>query len=151
MTPSASASRLIVRRSTPCRAPIRRAIANTRPWVRRGGRPSLGTRGKVGSGDNVMNRNRVVVSGHRTETTRRLPSMDNHTAHLALYDGLTDSEVGHLMVELHTGRFTGKPFEVVTVAESERPVTTMGGLLVMPDALLAELEPADSDLLVLPG
>jgi putative intracellular protease/amidase len=77
--------------------------------------------------------------------------MDNHTAHLALYDGLTDSEVGHLMVELHTGRFTGKPFEVVTVAESERPVTTMGGLLVMPDALLAELEPADSDLLVLPG
>ena len=77
--------------------------------------------------------------------------MDNHTAHLALYDGLTESEVGHVMVELHTGRFTGKPFDVVTVATSNAPITTMGGLRVMPDALLAGLEPADSDLLVLPG
>jgi putative intracellular protease/amidase len=77
--------------------------------------------------------------------------LDNHTAHLALYDGLTESEVGHVMVELHTGRFTGKPFDVVTVATSNAPITTMGGLRVMPDALLAGLEPADSDLLVLPG
>jgi putative intracellular protease/amidase len=77
--------------------------------------------------------------------------MENRTAHLALYDGLTDSEVGHLLVELHTGRFTGTGFDVVTVAESREQITTMGGLRMVPDALLAELEPADSDLLVLPG
>jgi putative intracellular protease/amidase len=39
----------------------------------------------------------------------------------------------------------------VTVAQSRDPVTTMGGIRIVPDALLAELEPADSALLVLPG
>ncbi|HEX2466800.1 MAG TPA: DJ-1/PfpI family protein [Solirubrobacterales bacterium] len=77
--------------------------------------------------------------------------MAKDRAHLAVYDTLTDSEVGHLLVELHTGRFTGTSFEVVTVAESPEPITTMGGLLVLPDALLADLEPADSELLILPG
>ena len=77
--------------------------------------------------------------------------MDKGRAHLGVYDTLTDSEVGHLIVELHTGRFTGTSFEVVTVAESPEPITTMGGLRVMPDALLADLGPAESDLLILPG
>jgi len=73
------------------------------------------------------------------------------TAHVATYDGLADLEIGHLLAELHTGRFTGTPFRVVTVAESRDPVTTMGGVRIVPDALLADLDPADSDLLVLPG
>jgi putative intracellular protease/amidase len=77
--------------------------------------------------------------------------MDKHTAHLALYDTLADWEVGHLLVELHTGRFTGTPFDVVAVAGSLEPITTMGGLRMVPDMLLADLEPADSDLLILPG
>ena len=77
--------------------------------------------------------------------------MDKYTAHLALYDTLADWEVGHLLVELHTGRFTGTEFDVVTVAESLEPITTMGGLRMLPDMLLADLEPADSDLLILPG
>ena len=77
--------------------------------------------------------------------------MLNRTVHVAVYDGLADAEVGHLLAELHTGRFTGTPFDVVTVAESRDPVTTMGGIRIVPDALLADLEPADSALLVLPG
>lgn len=77
--------------------------------------------------------------------------MINRTAHVAIYDALADWEVGHLLAELRTGRFTGTPFDVVTVAESLDPVTTMGGVRMVPDALLAELDPADSDLLVLPG
>src|SRR5215218_10142605 len=77
--------------------------------------------------------------------------MSNRTAHLAIYDGLADPEVGHLLAELHTGRFTGAPFDVVTVAEEREPVTSMGGLRLTPDILLADLDPADSDLLVLPG
>ena len=77
--------------------------------------------------------------------------MINHTAHVAVYDTLADWEVGHLLAELRTGRFTGAPFDVVTVAESPDPVTTMGGVRLLPDALLADLDPADSDLLVLPG
>jgi putative intracellular protease/amidase len=77
--------------------------------------------------------------------------MDNATAHLALYDTLADYEVGHLLAELQTGRFTGTRFDVVSVAESREPITTMGGVGTVPDALLTDLEPADSDLLVLPG
>jgi putative intracellular protease/amidase len=73
------------------------------------------------------------------------------TAHLAVYESLTDSEAGHLLIELRTGRFTGTPFEVVTVAESLEPVTTMGGLRVTPDMLLEDLDPTSSDLLILPG
>jgi putative intracellular protease/amidase len=40
---------------------------------------------------------------------------------------------------------------VVTVAEELRPIVTMGGLRLTPDILLADLDPADSHLLVLPG
>jgi putative intracellular protease/amidase len=77
--------------------------------------------------------------------------MTNPIAHLAVYDTLADWEVGHLLAELRTGRFTGVPFDVVTVAESLDPVTTMGGVRLLPDTRLADLDPAGSDLLVLPG
>jgi putative intracellular protease/amidase len=77
--------------------------------------------------------------------------MPTPTAHLVIYDTLAEMEVGHLLAELRTGRFTGTAFDVVTVAESPEPVTTMGGVRVLPDMLLADLDPAASDLLVLPG
>src|SRR5262245_58246633 len=77
--------------------------------------------------------------------------MENRTAHLAVYDTLTDSEIGHLLVELHTGRFTGTRFDVIAVAEANKPITTMGGLRISPDVLLDDLEPTSSDVLILPG
>jgi hypothetical protein len=55
-------------------------------------------------------------------------------AHFALFDTLNDSEAGLLLVELRTGRFTGASFEVLTVAESREPITTLGGVRVEPDA-----------------
>ena len=73
------------------------------------------------------------------------------TIHVALYDSLADWEIGHLLAELRTGRFTGMPFEVVTVAETTDPITTMGGVRMLPDLALDALDPADSALLVLPG
>jgi putative intracellular protease/amidase len=77
--------------------------------------------------------------------------MGNRTAHLGVYDTLTDSEVGHLLVELHTGRFTGTSFDVVAVAEASGSITTMGGVRISPDMLLDDLDPRSSDLLILPG
>jgi putative intracellular protease/amidase len=73
------------------------------------------------------------------------------TAHVAVYDTLADWEVGYLLVELRTGRFTDEPWQVVTVAASAGPVTTMGGLRIVPDLVLADLDPTVSDLLILPG
>ena len=73
------------------------------------------------------------------------------TAHVALYDTLADWEIGYLLVELRTGRFTGEPWQIVTVAASAEPITTMGGLRIVPDLALTDLDPAASDLLILPG
>ena len=62
-------------------------------------------------------------------------SQRNRTAHLGLYDTLADWEVGDLLAELRSGRFTGVPFDIVAVAESHEPITTMGGVRMVPDAL----------------
>jgi putative intracellular protease/amidase len=77
--------------------------------------------------------------------------MTTRTAHLGIYDTLADWEVGHLLVELRTGRFTNAPWNIVTVAESLEPITTMGGLRIQPDMVLDDLDPASSSLLILPG
>ena len=71
-------------------------------------------------------------------------SMNTSTAHLALYDTLADWEIGYLLVELRTGRFTGSTWNIVTVAESREPITTMGGVRIMPDMILDDLDPAHS-------
>lgn len=77
--------------------------------------------------------------------------MKKPTAHLGIYDTLADWEVGHLITELRTGRFTGTPWNIATVAESREPITTMGGLRILPDLLLEDLDPDSSNLLILPG
>ena len=77
--------------------------------------------------------------------------MKTSTAHLGIYHTLADWEVGHLLVELRTGRFTGTSWNIVTVAESGEPITTMGGLRIVPDMLLDDLDPASSNLLIMPG
>jgi len=77
--------------------------------------------------------------------------MKTRTAHLAIYNTLADWEVGHLLVELRTGRFTKARWNIVTVAEALEPITTMGGLRIQPDMVLDDLDPASSNLLILPG
>lgn len=72
-------------------------------------------------------------------------------AYIAVYDTLADWESGHLLAELRTGRFTGTPFEIASVAGSLDPVTSMGGLRLLPDTLLADVAPDAADLLILPG
>lgn len=77
--------------------------------------------------------------------------MEPSVAHVAVYNGLAESEIGHLLAELRTGRFTRSAVSVVTVGASRVPVTTMGGLRVLPDLALSDLDVAASDLLVLGG
>ncbi|NUR98287.1 MAG: glutamine amidotransferase [Kribbellaceae bacterium] len=73
------------------------------------------------------------------------------TAYVAVYETLADWEIGHLLVELRTGRFTGVPWTVVTVGESADPVVTMGGLRIVPDVVIGDVAPDAGDLLVLAG
>lgn len=81
--------------------------------------------------------------GHRSSMTR--------TAHVLLIDQVADWEAGHLLAELNTGRFISEPWKVVSVAATDQPVSTMGGLKWLPDITIDDLDPTQSDLLIMPG
>ena len=75
------------------------------------------------------------------------------TVHVAVYDSLADWEVGHAIAHIRGDAWQHSPgrYAVVTVGESLAPVTTAGGMRILPDLLLAELDPANSAMLILPG
>lgn len=75
------------------------------------------------------------------------------TVHLAVYDTLSDWEVGLATAHINNGRWQREPgrWRVLTVGATGEPVTTTGGLRVVPDLTLAELRPQDSAMLILPG
>ncbi len=75
------------------------------------------------------------------------------TVHMAVYDTFADWEVGHVTAHIANGAFQRDPgsHRVITVGAGAEPVTSMGGMRVVPDVTLDELDPADSALLVLPG
>ncbi|GAB3743681.1 DJ-1/PfpI family protein [Nocardiopsis nanhaiensis] len=75
------------------------------------------------------------------------------TVHLAVYDQLADWEVGHAVAHVRAG-LDGQGssgHEVVTVGLTGAPVTTLGGVTVLPDITLPQLQPSSSAMLVLPG
>jgi len=71
----------------------------------------------------------------------------NSSPHLLVFDGFADWEAAFATAEL---RRSGK-HEVVTVGFSGEPVISMGGLCVLPDFDLAEVDPEGIRLLILPG
>ncbi|GAB7103325.1 type 1 glutamine amidotransferase family protein [Streptomyces phaeofaciens JCM 4814] len=72
--------------------------------------------------------------------------MSRKPVHLAVYDTLADWETGYATAHLARGGY-----EIRTVGASTEPVTSIGGLRVLPDLALADLRPEDSALLILPG
>jgi putative intracellular protease/amidase len=79
--------------------------------------------------------------------------MNVRTVHLAVYETLADWEPGHLIARVNSPRWQREPgaYAVATVSETGEPITTMGGVRIAPDLALADLEPAASAMLVLPG
>ena len=69
------------------------------------------------------------------------------------FDTLADWEPGFAIAGINNPAWQAQPgrFQVKTVGETREPVTTIGGLTILPDITLAELEPARSALLILPG
>jgi putative intracellular protease/amidase len=68
-------------------------------------------------------------------------------AHVLLFDGYADWEVGNVLAEL---RRMGK-IEVTAVGFSEEPVSSMGGLHVKPDIALSRVNLDDVLVFLLPG
>ena len=75
------------------------------------------------------------------------------TVHVFVPEGLADWEVGYATAQINTpGSESAKGrYRVKTVGSSLRPVTSMGGVTIVPDMALAELAPSDSAMLILPG
>lgn len=75
------------------------------------------------------------------------------TVHLAVYDTLADWEPGHAVAHLNRPAWHRTPgrFTVSTVGPTTAPVVTAGGLRILPDLALADLDPGASAMLILPG
>lgn len=78
----------------------------------------------------------------------------NPTVYLYVFDTMSDWETGYLTAELNTGRYFRQglpPARIVTVGIDKTPVTTMGGLKIMPDRTVEECSLKSADALILPG
>lgn len=76
------------------------------------------------------------------------------TIYVYVMDTLADWELGHVTAELNSRRFfkEGAPdIAVKTVSYSKEPVTTMGGMSTVPDCVIADIEVAEANVLLLPG
>jgi putative intracellular protease/amidase len=73
--------------------------------------------------------------------------MSRTTPHLLIFDGFADWEPAYAIAEL---RRSGN-HQVVTLGYSGEPVVSMGGLCVLPDFDLAELDPETVRIMILPG
>ncbi|WP_410871187.1 DJ-1/PfpI family protein [Nocardia sp. A7] len=79
--------------------------------------------------------------------------MTTKTVHVAVYNTLADWEVGAATAHIANGAWHREPgtFEVRTVGLTADPITTIGRMRITPDMALADLDPADSAMLILPG
>ncbi len=78
----------------------------------------------------------------------------NNIVYLYVFDTMSDWEVGYLTAELNSGRYYKKgldPSKIVTVGIEKTPVTTLGGLKILPDIKLDECSIESTDALILPG
>lgn len=77
-----------------------------------------------------------------------------NTVYLYVFDTMADWEIGYLIAELNSGRYYKKgqtPLKIVTVGNDKTPVTTKGGLKILPDIRCDECNINDIDSLILPG
>lgn len=64
-----------------------------------------------------------------------------------LFNGFSDWEISYLTPEINKN----KEFELVYFSKDGNPVTSMGGLQIMPTTSLRKLNPDDVNMLILPG
>lgn len=79
--------------------------------------------------------------------------MTTQTVHLFVFNTLSDWEPAFAIAGINNPAFQAQPgrFRVKTVGVTLDPVTTTGGVTILPDLTLDELAPAQSALLILPG
>jgi putative intracellular protease/amidase len=75
------------------------------------------------------------------------------TVHVAIYNTWADWEAGFALAHLGSGEWSSprQSYEIRLVAESTKPILTKAGITLTPDLVLADMKPADSEMLILPG
>ena len=76
------------------------------------------------------------------------------TVYVYVQDTMADWGSGYTLAELHSGRFfqaSAQPVRVKTCALSREPITTMGGLRLLPDLTVDEICLGEAAMLILPG
>ncbi|WCH49536.1 type 1 glutamine amidotransferase family protein [Lysinibacillus sp. FSL K6-1151] len=80
--------------------------------------------------------------------------MHTRRVYLYVFNTMSDWEIGYLIAELNSGRYFKKglaAFEVITVGIDRSPVTTMGGITILPTISIDECQLNSTDVLILPG
>ena len=71
-----------------------------------------------------------------------------------LLDTFADWECGYILSELASKRFFKKEapqINLSTVSLSQEPIHSMGGLTIIPDCLVSDIEISKDSVLILPG
>ncbi|MEN6318913.1 MAG: type 1 glutamine amidotransferase family protein [Syntrophaceae bacterium] len=79
--------------------------------------------------------------------------MQKQIVHLFVFNTLSDWEPGYAVAGINNPAFQAKPgsYQVQTVGLTKETVTTLGGVTILPDITLDELDPPQSAMLILPG
>jgi putative intracellular protease/amidase len=79
--------------------------------------------------------------------------MLNQIVHVFVFDTLSDWEPAFAVAGINNSHFQKEPgrYGVKTVGINRTPVKTMGGITIIPDMALADLDPSQSAMLILPG
>ena len=76
------------------------------------------------------------------------------TAYLYVLDTMADWESGYVISELHSGRYfksNAVKYDIKTIGLNREPITTMGGIKILPDVAVREVNASAAGLLLLPG
>lgn len=76
------------------------------------------------------------------------------TIYVYVLDTLADWELGYVTAELNSGRFFKKNAQSIslkTVSLTKEPIKTMGGMTIMPDCTIGDVEVNEANVLLLPG
>ena len=80
--------------------------------------------------------------------------MDRKIVYVYLLDGLSDWELSFVLPELKSGQCFKKgiqPYIIKTFALNNNPIMTMGGLHIIPDMTLDDIDVEQAALMLLPG
>jgi putative intracellular protease/amidase len=79
--------------------------------------------------------------------------MSARNVYLFVFDSMSDWEASFAVAGINNPRFQKHPgrYRIITVGPTREPITTMGGVRILPDLALCEIEPDRAAMLILPG